>query len=134
MTIRYAQTEDFETLAACDRHIAREELRESIRRGWVLVLFTEEGFAGWLRYNLFWDNTPFMNMLFLLEGYRGQGLGGRLTAFWEREMKARGCSEVLTSTLSNESAQHFYRAHGYVDCGSLLLPGEPLEIFFRKEL
>ncbi len=134
MTIRYAQPEDLEILAAHDHHIAREELRESIRRGWVLMLWEDKEFLGWLRFNLFWDNTPFMNMLFLLEGRRGQGLGGRLVDFWEQEMKARGYSEVLTSTLSNEAAQHFYRAHGYADCGSLLLPGEPLEILFRKEL
>ena len=134
MTIRYAQPEDLEILAAHDHHIAREELRESIRRGWVLMLWEDKEFLGWLRFNLFWDNTPFMNMLFLLEGRRGQGLGGRLVDFWEQEMKARGYSEGLTSTLSNEAAQHFYRAHGYADCGSLLLPGEPLEILFRKEL
>lgn len=134
MTIRYASEADLEALAAHDRHIAREELAESIRRQRVLVMLDGGALAGWLRYNLFWDNTPFMNMLYLLEGRRGQGLGGQLTAFWEREMQARGYTEVLTSTLSNEGAQHFYRAHGYVDCGSLLLPGEPLEIFFIKRL
>lgn len=132
--IRYAGQEDLEILMAHDHHIAGEELRESIRRRWVLVMFEEDRFVGWLRFNLFWDNTPFMNLLFLLDGCRGRGLGGQLTAFWEREMKAAGYTEVLTSTQSNEDAQHFYRAHGYVDCGSLLLPGEPLEILFRKEL
>ena len=41
---------------------------------------------------------------------------------------------VLTSTLSNEQAQFFYRKNGYTDCGSLLLPEEPLEIILRKDL
>ncbi len=36
--------------------------------------------------------------------------------------------------LSNEEAQHFYRRRHYVDAGALLLPGEPLEIIFVKEL
>lgn len=134
MTIRYAGEEDLEILAAHDHHIALEELAEIVRRQRVLVLWDREGLVGWLRFNLFWDNTPFMNMLYLLEGRRGQGLGGQLTAFWEREMKAQGYTEVLTSTQSNEEAQHFYRKHGYADCGGLLLPGEPLEIFFIKKL
>lgn len=132
MTIRYAEAGDLPVLTAHDRHIAPEELAESIKRRRVLVMLDGEAFAGWLRFNLFWDNTPFMNMLFMLEGYRGQGLGGKLTAFWEQEMRAAGYTEVLTSTQSNEDAQHFYRAHGYKDCGGLLLPGEPLEIFFIK--
>ena len=42
--------------------------------------------------------------------------------------------QVLTSTLSNERAQFFYRKNGYVDCGSLLLPREPLEIILLKHL
>ena len=90
--------------------------------------------AGWLRWNLFWDNTPFMNMLFLLEEYRGQGFGGKMVSVWEEQMKAAGYECVMTSTLSNEEAQHFYRRRHYVDAGALLLPGEPLEIIFVKEL
>ncbi len=91
-------------------------------------------FAGWLRFNLFWDEIPFMNMLYLSEEYRGQGYGGRLVTFWEKEMKDNGYGMVLTSTLSSEQAQFFYRKNGYVDCGSLLLPGEDLEIILRKKL
>ena len=41
---------------------------------------------------------------------------------------------VMTSTRSDEEAQHFYRGLGYTDCGALLLPGEPLELIFRKEI
>ena len=76
---------------------------------------------GWLRYNLFWDNTPFMNMLFLLDNYRGKGYGKQLVNTWKCNMKAIGYDIVRTSTLSNEQAQHFYRKLGYKDAGSLLL-------------
>lgn len=40
----------------------------------------------------------------------------------------------MTSTLSNENAQHFYRKLLYRDSGSLLLENEPLEIIFTKKL
>ena len=49
-------------------------------------------------------------------------------------MARAGYREVLTSTLSNERGQFFFRKRGYTDCGALLLPGEPLEIILRKEL
>lgn len=132
--IRYAVPSDLELLAVHDRHIAREELEALLLRKRVLVMFQENQLVGWLRYNLFWDNTPFMNLLYILEGFRGRGLGGLLTGFWEAEMKAQGHKMVLTSSLSDERGQFFYRKHGYVDCGSLLLPEEPLEIIFCKNL
>lgn len=42
-------------------------------------------------------------------------------------------NKVMTSSLSNENAQHFYRNLGYKDVGSLLLE-EALEIIFIKKL
>jgi hypothetical protein len=41
---------------------------------------------------------------------------------------------VLTSTVSAEGAQHFYRKLGYVDSGALLLPDEPAELILRKPI
>ena len=52
----------------------------------------------------------------------------------EKEMQKNKHKMVLTSTQSNEQAQIFYRKIGYVDCGSLLLPNEPLEIILSKHL
>lgn len=132
--IRYSEDSDLEQLTKLDRHISFEELKSSVRLRRIIISEDSGGLAGWLRYSLFWDNTPFMNMLYFLEGRRGQGLGGQLVEFWEDEMKRMGYGQVLTSTLSSERAQFFYRRHGYVDCGSLLLPGEPLEIILRKSL
>lgn len=132
--IRYADKEDFEILMKYEHCISDSDLRSSIDANRILMLFCEGDFAGWLRYNLFWDNTPFMNMLYLLEKYRGRGHGSRLVSCWEEEMSKKNYKTVLTSTLSNEQAQFFYRKNGYIDCGSLLLPGEPLEIIFYKNL
>lgn len=132
--IRYADEKDFETVRKYDSHISEKELKHAIAFKRVLVMYHEGCFAGWLRFNLFWDEIPFLNMLFFLEEYRGQGYGGRLVDFWEKEMADSGYKMVLTSTLSNEQAQFFYRKNGYVDCGSLLLPGEALEIILRKNL
>lgn len=134
MTIRYADSGDFPLLHEHDRHIRAEELRSSIESKRVLVILDGIRVAGWLRYNLFWDNLPFLNMLYLFEEYRGKGYGGQLVRYWEQEMLKAGYCEVLTSTLSNEQGQFFFRKMGYTDCGALLLPNEPLEIILRKEL
>jgi ribosomal protein S18 acetylase RimI-like enzyme len=65
---------------------------------------------------------------------RGKGSGTQLISFWEDQMRKLGHEMIMTSTLSNERAQHLYRRLGYEDCGSLLMRGEPLEILFLKRL
>lgn len=134
MTFRPAAMDDFAAICQRDHHVAAEVLREKITRCEVFAAYDGEVFAGWLRYSLFWDNTPFLNMLFLLPEYRGKGLGRAFTRYWEGEMKALGHRVLLTSAQQNESAQHFYTALGYQSIGGFVLPGEPLEIVFRKEL
>ena len=132
--IRYAAEKDAELLCQYDHHISGAELRNRIQAKMILLMFHDGVFIGWLRFNLFWDNTPFMNMLYLLDGYRGKGYGRRLVRFWEREMLESGYTDVLTSTRSDEQAQFFYRKMGYEDRGALLLPGGPLEIILAKHL
>ncbi|MBD5130615.1 MAG: GNAT family N-acetyltransferase [Ruminococcaceae bacterium] len=131
--IRFASTEDLDALSGLDGHISKAELPDVIERRRVIV--AEDGrLLGWLRYGLFWDNLPFMNMLYVIDGERGKGLGTALCDFWESEMKDLGYSLVLTSTQSDEHGQFFYRKRGYKDCGSLILPGEVTEIIMYKKL
>ena len=134
MEIRRAQAEDFAFLSQHDAHIAPGELQAQIERGRILIAQEGGQPIGWLRWNLFWDNTPFLNLLFLLEGFRQKGYGRQLMQAWESEMAQQGYRIVMTSTLASEQAQHFYRALGYRDAGSLLLEEEPLEILFTKRL
>lgn len=132
--IRGAAPGDLPALSRLDRHIAPQELENSVRLGRVYV--AEEGGepAGWLRWNLFWDNTPFMNLLFVLDGRRNRGYGRQLVEYWEERMREAGYGAVMTSTQSNEYAQHFYERLGYAAIGGFLLPGEPYELIFCKKL
>lgn len=132
--LRLATADDLEVLAAHDRHLRVEMLSAAIEAGRVLVAEAAEGILGWLRWGLFWDEIPFMNMLFVFEPARGRGLGGRLVEDWEERARADGHGAVLTSTRSDEPAQHFYRRRGCADAGALLLPDEPTELILRKEL
>ncbi|MBR4428476.1 MAG: GNAT family N-acetyltransferase [Clostridia bacterium] len=134
MEIRYAGPSDIEMISEYDEHLSKEELKNAIALKRIILLFIDGRFEGWLRFNLFWDNIPFMNLLFILEEQRGKGYGRELVGFWEREMKAQGYRFVMTSTQSDEEAQFFYRKLGYTDRGALVLPDEPLEIIFYKNV
>lgn len=83
--IKYANIDELNMLSKFDQHINKEILQELIEQKRVLVIYENDMFIGWLRYNLFWDNIPFMNMLYLLDGKRGKGYGTQLIKFWENE-------------------------------------------------
>ena len=134
MTIRYAEIADYPWLKEHDEHIAGEVLKTKIDQKEVYVVQEGSELIGWLRYNLFWDNIPFMNLIYFPEKYRRKGIGKKLVHFWENEMKEKGYLNVLTSTLSNEDAQHFYRKMGYKEIGGFIFSDEPLEILFQKKL
>lgn len=135
MKIEYGSESDFQFILDNDRHISKELIKNKLREKEIIIAKNQENqIIGWLRYGYFWDNIPFMNMIYLSEIYRNRGIGKELVMFWEREMKKKGYNMVMTSTLSNEKAQHFYRKLGYKDSGSLLLENEPLEIIFTKRI
>lgn len=132
LVIRQAVPADFDVLAAHEHHITPEVLRKSIEDGHMLIAEVDGAFAGWLRWNLFWDLVPFMNLLFLEEPYRGRGIGRALTEYWEEAMRAAGHEKIMTSSAQDEHAQHFYVKLGYRAIGGFMISGDPLEILFEK--
>ncbi len=134
--IRYVEAEDAASWFALDRHLPRSEFWNKVNRRQGYVLLAEGRVAGILRYNLFWDNTPFCTFLFVDEPQRGKGCGRALMEYWERDMKALGFGMLMTSTQADEEAQHFYRKLGYKDAGGFVvdIPGfeQPMELILLK--
>ena len=102
------------------------------------VILDNETPRGLLRYNLFWDNTPFCTMLFIDPAHQNKGYGRILMEFWEKEMRQLRYGMIMTSTQVDEDAQHFYRKLGFKDAGGLLISipkyAQPMEMFFVKEI
>lgn len=134
MKIHLASPDDLISLRSLDHHISADMMADKIARREVFVAKIDAELVGWLRFGYFWDNIPFMNLLFVLEAQRGKDIGRQLVLYWENAMQTQGFDQVFTSTLADENAQHFYRKLGYLDCGSLFLPGEAAEIILRKPL
>lgn len=136
--IRTVQPEDQESWYRLDRHLPESEFQKKIRDRQGYVLLEHNKIIALLRYNLFWDNTPFCTLLFVELQSRGKGLGRRLMEHWANDMKDHGYGMVMVSTQVDEDAQNFYRKLGYKDCGGLTLdlPGyeQPMELFMVKAL
>ena len=138
VSIRYVQEEDRNFWLKLDKHLPKAEFEKKIRDKMGYVLLEDNIPYGLLRYNLFWDNTPFCTMLYVDSGSRGRGYGKKLMKFWENDMKSMGHGMLMTSTQVDEDAQHFYRKLGYQDSGGLIIniPGyeQPMEMFLIKKI
>ncbi len=134
--IRYVEEGDKEFWYSLDGHLPEAEFMNKIRdkRGYVLI--KDDTPIGLLRYNLFWDNTPFCTMLFIDFKYQGNGYGRMLMEHWEHDMTSQGYEMFLVSTQVDEKAQYFYRKLGYKDCGGLVINipkyEQPMEMFMIK--
>lgn len=138
LTIRHLEPSDKAFWYRLDQHLPEKEFDNKVqtKRGYVLLLNDKP--VGILRYNLFWDNTPFCTMVFVDWEYQRKGYGRKLIEYWEHDMKAQGYKMLLTSTQVDEEAQHVYRKLGYKDCGGFVIDipefAQPMEMFFIKSI
>ena len=63
MTIRNAAPSDLDDVRNYDRHIPLHQLEDCIRRGQVDVLLIDGKIVGILRWNLFWQSIPFLDLI-----------------------------------------------------------------------
>lgn len=135
LEIRPAVAADKKQIMKYDCHIQPGNLILCIDNGMVDVLCDGKQIVGVLRYNLFWQSIPFLDLIYIDDAYRGQGYGGMMMAHWENSMKAIGYSYLMLSTQEDETAYIFYEKLGYRRIGAFLPPEQEAdEIMYLKEL
>lgn len=136
--IRYVELNDRDSWMRLDQHLAESEFIHKVELKTGYVITVNDNIVGILRYNLFWDHIPFSTMLSIDSAHQLKGYGSMLLKHWEADMKSKGYDMLLTSTQVDESAQHFYRKHGYKDCGGIIIDipkyAQPMELFLIKEI
>jgi ribosomal protein S18 acetylase RimI-like enzyme len=127
LEIRYVTDTDRAFWFTLDKHLSEQEFELKVRDKRGYVISVDGSPIGVMRYNLFWDNTPFLTLIYIADAYHKKGYGKQGMLYWENEMRELGYKMVMTSTQVNEQAQHFYRKLGYKDRGSIFLDGTPYE-------
>ncbi len=135
MEIRLAESKDQQKTLKFDNHIHHSRVEECIRNKWVYVLCDEKNIVGVLRYSLFWQSIPFLDLLYIDEAYRGKGYGRQMMARWESDIQAMEYKYGMLSTQEDETAKFFYEKLGYRRIGAFLPPEQDAEeIMYLKEL
>jgi len=83
--------------------------------------------VGVLRYSLFWQTIPFLDLLYIDEAYRNRGFGTQMMHKWESLMAIRGYKYVMTSTQADEDAWKFYEKLSYHKVGGFFPPEQEAE-------
>lgn len=134
--VRLAKQDDKNFLS---RHhqLSLERMLCKIIGGEVVVLIVNGVLAGQLRWDLLWSQIPYIELIFIEEQYRNQGLSRNLLGFLEGYLKQRGFTALLSSSQVDEAdPQAWHRRMGFVECGMIngLNDGGIGEVFFKKDL
>ena len=135
MEIRLANRNDQQGVIKYDSHIHHNTVDKCIQDQLVYVLCDEENIVGILRYSLFWQSIPFLDLLYIDEAYRGKGYGRYMMDHWESVMQTMKYEYVMLSTQEDETAKYFYEKLGYRRIGAFLPPDQDAdEIMYLKML
>lgn len=135
MEIRLADSKDKQKILKYDSHIHHNKVGECIWNQLVYVLCDEKRIVGVLRYSLFWQSIPYLDLLYIDEAYRGKGFGRQMMAYWENAMGKMGYKYGMLSTQEDETAKFFYEKLGYHRIGAFLPPEQEAdEIMYLKTL
>ncbi len=132
--IRYVNDADKDFWFALDKHLSVAQFEKKVRDRQGYILSVDDTPIAILRYNLFWDNTPFCTMLYASQSYQNQGYGTALMNYWENEMQSLGYDLLLVSTRADETSQYFYRKIDYIACGALDIANEATELILYKRI
>lgn len=99
-SIRFATLIDKDFWFTLDKHLKENEYEKKVTLNQCYIIEVDNKSVGILRYNLFWDTIPFLNLIYIDFNYHKRGIGTKAILFWEDEMQKLGHELVMTSTAS----------------------------------
>ena len=134
LKVCYANQENLDQIHELDLHIRKDLLLRAIMEKRVIIMTHKDEIIDILRFGFFWDTIPIINMFYFLTSYRNKGLGTKLHAFFEEDMRKKGHHKLMITTQKDETGQHFFRKLGYNDAGSFKYPDQADELIMFKDI
>lgn len=136
IAVRRAQPADL-AFVSQDGYVSREIVARKIDAGEVYLALLQDEPVAYLRLEYLWSIEPYIGLIRVLEPHRRQGVGRRLLAFVEDELRRGGHTALFSSSQADEAEpQAWHRHMGFQECGIIagINEGGVGEVFFRKSL
>lgn len=130
-----AKLTDLELCRKFDTGLSDAILLKLINEQKIILLSDNDQVIGYLRYSLFWNAIPYVDLIYIKKDHRKKGVGKALYAYLEEHLKQQGFHKLMTSSQSNEQDPlSFHKKIGFEPIGSLskLNSDGSEEIFFLK--
>ena len=136
ITVRTAGERDLDVVSQ-DGGLPNLVLRRKVSDGDAFVALRGEEPVGYLRLEWLWSTLPYIEMIWVLEPHRRDGVGRALLTHAETYASGRGHAALYSSSQADEpEPQAWHRRMGFEECGFIagLNEGGVGEVFFRKAL
>ncbi|MCB1094051.1 MAG: GNAT family N-acetyltransferase [Verrucomicrobiae bacterium] len=130
--IRLATEEDIDQVRLNDLGIDPGVIKTKIEWGEILVCDDGGQITGILRFQWFWDHLPFINHIWVEEGFREEHRATRMIRKLEELTAGKNYGRIMTSTQSNETGQNFFRKVGFEDAGGFTMRDQSFELIMIK--
>jgi GNAT superfamily N-acetyltransferase len=133
--LNLATTKDIDVLLTYDHHLKKDQLKQLIQLGYVFSIIHKQKTIGILRFNLWYQHIPCVELIFIDFAYHRQGIGKVAMQQFEHLMREHGYSHVMTTTQADEMAYLFYEHLGYQKIGHFIPPGQDAqELVYLKKI
>lgn len=130
--IRLAGKEDLDQIKINELAIGSDVIETKIELGEVIVADDGGQITGILRFSWFWDYLPFINYIWVEEGFRKEHRASKMIQKLEEITEGKNYQTIMTSTQADETAQNFYRKVGFKDAGGFTMQGQAFELIMIK--
>jgi ribosomal protein S18 acetylase RimI-like enzyme len=142
MNIRFALSSDFQNIRQFDPHsnyIDPEKIKQKIAANEIILALRDQEIVGIIKFSYFWATRPYIDLVWVKQDFRRQGIGKQLIHYLEEYLVKEGYTHLLTSAEAQDpTAQSWHRSQGFVECGqitALNLPHDTTpEIFYYKRI
>ncbi len=101
--VRLAVTPDWDQVRSNELGLSPEVIRTKIERGEVIVCDDAGQITGILRFQWFWDYLPFINYLWVEEGFRRKGRARRMIQKLEEITLGRNYQRILVAPVDSQA-------------------------------